>query len=112
MTVRTVVPTPDYVRFASHYGFGPDFCHGNDPQSKGLGSYCASCGCWGVNSVGEAFSSVVGQVGVVQAGGRLLISEPFGEVVADHPLQAPGEASVLDDHYDGPRPAPSRGPRP
>jgi transposase len=31
-----VVPTPDYVRFATHYGFRPDFCHGNDPQSKGI----------------------------------------------------------------------------
>ena len=24
---------PDYVRLASHYGFAPDFCHANDPQS-------------------------------------------------------------------------------
>jgi transposase len=24
------------VRFASHYGFVPDFCHGADPQSKGI----------------------------------------------------------------------------
>ena len=31
-----VVPTADYVRFATHYGFRPDFCHGNDPESKGL----------------------------------------------------------------------------
>ena len=51
-------------------------------------------------------------VRLVQNGGRLLIAEPTGEVVADHPLTAPGEASVLDAHYDGPRPAPSRGPRP
>jgi hypothetical protein len=51
-------------------------------------------------------------VRLVQNGGRLLISEPTGEVVADHALAAPGEASVLDAHYDGPRPAPSRGPRP
>jgi hypothetical protein len=51
-------------------------------------------------------------VRLVQNGGRLLIAEPTGEVVADHPLTAPGEASVLDAHYAGPRPAPSRGPRP
>jgi hypothetical protein len=51
-------------------------------------------------------------VRLVQNGGRLLITEPTGEVVADHPMTAPGEASVLDEHYDGPRPAPSRGPRP
>lgn len=31
-----VIPTPDYVRLASHYGFAPDFCHANDPQSKGI----------------------------------------------------------------------------
>ena len=31
-----VVPTPDYIRFATHYGFRPDFCEGHDPESKGL----------------------------------------------------------------------------
>jgi hypothetical protein len=31
-----VVPTPDYVRFATHYRFRPDFCHAKDPQSKGI----------------------------------------------------------------------------
>jgi transposase len=31
-----VVPSPDYVRFATHYGFRPDLCHGADPQSKGM----------------------------------------------------------------------------
>jgi transposase len=31
-----VVPTPTYVRFATHYGFRPDFCEGADPESKGL----------------------------------------------------------------------------
>jgi hypothetical protein len=30
-----VVPTADYVRFANHYSFRPDFCHGQDPESKG-----------------------------------------------------------------------------
>src|SRR5262249_40515057 len=33
---NVVVPTPDYVRLAAHYGFAPDFCHANDPQSKGI----------------------------------------------------------------------------
>jgi transposase len=36
VVANVVVPTADYVRFATHYGFGPDFCHGNDPESKGL----------------------------------------------------------------------------
>jgi transposase len=31
-----VVPTADYVRFAMHYRFRPDFCHGADPESKGI----------------------------------------------------------------------------
>jgi transposase len=31
-----VIPTPDYVRFAAHYGFRPDFCHPADPESKGI----------------------------------------------------------------------------
>ena len=31
-----VVPSPDYVRFATHYGFRPDWCEAADPQSKGL----------------------------------------------------------------------------
>jgi len=31
-----VVPTADYVRFANHYSFRPDFCEGADPESKGL----------------------------------------------------------------------------
>lgn len=36
-TVATVmIPTPDYVRFATHYRFSPDFCHPADPESKGI----------------------------------------------------------------------------
>jgi hypothetical protein len=35
-----------------------------------------------------------------------------GEVVAEHLLVAPGEASILDAHYGGPRPAPRRAVRP
>jgi len=30
------VPSPDYVRFATHYGFRPDFCEAADPESKGI----------------------------------------------------------------------------
>jgi len=36
VVANVVVPTPDYVRFASHYGFRPDFCNGGDPESKGV----------------------------------------------------------------------------
>lgn len=31
-----VVPTADYVRLASHYGFAPDWCQAGQPQSKGI----------------------------------------------------------------------------
>lgn len=36
VVANVVVPSPDYVRFASHYRFRPDFCHAADPQSKGM----------------------------------------------------------------------------
>ena len=36
-TVANVaIPIPDYVRFATHYRFVPDFCHPADPEPKGL----------------------------------------------------------------------------
>ena len=34
--MNVVIPTPDYVRFATHYRFLPDFCHAADPASKGI----------------------------------------------------------------------------
>ncbi len=36
VVANVVVPTPDYVRFAVHYGFTPDFCEAADPASKGI----------------------------------------------------------------------------
>jgi transposase len=36
VVANVVVPTPDYVRFAVHYGFRPDFCEAADPESKGI----------------------------------------------------------------------------
>ena len=35
VVANVVVPSPDYVRFAAHYGFRPDFCEAADPESKG-----------------------------------------------------------------------------
>jgi len=187
-----VVPTPDYVRFAAHYRFRPDFCRAADPASKGIvenlvgyaktdlmiplihgetpvadlaaANAAAAQWCTEVNgvmhseiaaipaerleverellgplpslrpSIGRAtvrkvdklscvrFSSArysvptawIGtQVHLLAADGRLTVVVPgTGEVVADHPLVAPGEASVLDEHYGGPRRAPQRAPRP
>ena len=55
-------------------------------------------------------TALIGQtVAVIECGGRLLVIDTAtGEVIAEHALVAPGEASVLDDHYGGPRPAPRR----
>lgn len=36
VVANVVVPHPDYVRFATHYGFRPDFCEAADPESKGV----------------------------------------------------------------------------
>jgi len=53
------------------------------------------------------------QVGLRTDDGRLLVVlTGSGEVVAEHTLVAPGEASVLDAHYGGARPAPRRAVRP
>jgi transposase len=36
VVANVVVPTPDYVRFATHYGFRLDFCNAAEPESKGI----------------------------------------------------------------------------
>jgi hypothetical protein len=188
VVANVVVPTPEYLRFAAHYGFKPDFCEANDPQSKGIvenlvgyaksdlivpqapfddfvvANEQAAAWCIEVNAVvhseicavpveqlvierellaplpslraaigrlvsrkvdrlscvrfGSARYSVptrlIGtQVGLRTDDGRLLvIVTSTGEVVAEHTLVAPGEASVRDEHYGGPRPAPRRAVRP
>lgn len=41
-TVATVVvPHPEYVQFATRYGFRPDFCEAADPESKGVVEHLA-----------------------------------------------------------------------
>src|SRR6185295_18216213 len=35
VVANKVIPTSDYVRFATHYGFRPDWCEAADPESKG-----------------------------------------------------------------------------
>jgi transposase len=196
VVANVVVPTPDYVRFASHYGFVPDFCHGADPQSKGVVEHLcgyaqddlavpmlteaalagehvdlrllndqAASWCAEVNatvhseicavpderlleerSVLKALPSLRLQIGagsvrrkvdslscirygsarysvpkrlvgatvavVVDHGALILLEPATGVIVAEHELVGPGEVAILDEHYDGPRPAPARGPRP
>ena len=182
-----VIPTPTYVRFATHYRFRPDFCEGADPESKGLVenlvgyvksdlmipgelsvadlardnelglAWCdevnavvhseicavpaerlvkelelmgtlpqlrASIGKLVVRKVdrlscvrfGSARYSVptlhIGrQVELVAQDAKILIIF-LGEIIAEHDLVAPGETSILDEHYGGPRPMPTRAVRP
>jgi len=196
VVANVVVPTPDYVRLAAHYGFAPDFCHANDPRSKGIvenlcgyaqrdlavpllteaavagaqldiraaniaaGVWCAevnaamhteiqavpddrliverellqplpslrlqigaasvlrkvdrlSCVRYGSARYSVPTRLIGATLAVVLDHGVVCLIDPgTGMVVAEHALTAPGSASVLDAHYDGPRPAPSRGPRP
>jgi len=188
VVANVVVPTAEYVRFAGHYGFRPDFCEAADPESKGIVEHlvgyaksdlmvpqapfgdlaaanaAAADWCAEVNGVVHSeicavpaerlvmerellaplpslragigrqvtrkvdrlscvrFASarysvpvrLIGQtVGLRTDDGRLLvIMTATGEVIAEHALVAPGEASVRDEHYGGPRPAPRRAVRP
>jgi hypothetical protein len=182
-----VIPTPAYVRFATHYGFRPDFCEGADPESKGLVEnlvgYVKSdlmipeqltvADLAGANKAGRAWcvevnaqvhsetaaipaerlvteQGVLGSLPSLRAQiGKIVIrkvdrlscvrfgsarySVPnehvgatvelrvrdgvitvvrLGEIIAEHLLVAPGETSVRDEHYGGPRPAPARAVRP
>lgn len=36
VVANVVMPTPDFVRFASHHRFRPDFCEAANPESKGM----------------------------------------------------------------------------
>jgi transposase len=181
VVANVVVPHPDYVRFATHYGFRPDFCEAADPESKGVvealvgyakadlvvpGAYgadgwsglaAANAGaaawCAEVNArvhsetcavpderleaeravlrplpslrpplrggearkvdrlatvrFGSARYSVparlVGMTVQVAADDRQVVVCHGDVEVARHPLVAPGEASICDDHYGGPR---------
>jgi transposase len=191
VVANVVVPTAQYVRFASHYGFRPDFCEAADPESKGIvenlvgyakadlvvpqapfgdldltaANAAAREWCAEVNGVTHSeicavpaerpfierellgplpslrastgrqvmrkvdrlscirFASarysvpmrlIGAQVRLRTDDGRLLvIMTTTGEVVAEHFLVPPGEASVRDEHYGGPRPdSPRRAVRP
>ena len=201
VVANVVVPAPDYVRFATHYRFRPDFCHGADPESKGIVENLVGYakddllvpleldpalahdpwaeGMAGLNARAQAWceevnarvhseihaipaerltseSELLGElpslrleVGpkpttrkvdklscirfgsarysvpnrligttvtvLVDERDRVLrvIESVTGEVHAEHALVAPGETSIVDAHYDRPRPdTPRRGARP
>ena len=178
-----VVPTPDYVRFATHYGTRPDFCLAADPASKGIVEHlvgyvksdlmipagltvsdlrganeAARAWCSEVNAaehtdiaavpderleterpllgalpslrarIGTVVTRKVDRLSCVRFGsarysvptdhigrtvelkvadGEVMVVH-LGEIVATHTVVPPGETSVNDDHYGGPRPAPMR----
>ncbi len=187
VVANLVVPVPDYVRFATHYGFRPDFCEAADPESKGLVEHLVGYAksdlmvpseltagdlagandearqwCQEVNGTthseifairaerldkerelfgtlpslraslvplvtrkvdklscirfGSARYSVpvrhIGRNVQVRVEGSRVDILDLGEIIASHELVAPGEVSVADEHYGGPRPAPRRAPRP
>lgn len=196
VVANVVIPTAEYIRLASHYGFAPDFCHPEDPQSKGVvenlcgyaqtdlavpllteaavagatvdlraANAAAATWCAEVNAamhseicaipderllierdVLQPLPSLRLQIGapsvlrkvdrlscvryasarysvptrligtsvavVLDHGAVCLVEPATGVIVAEHELTAPGGVSILDEHYDGPRPAPQRGPRP
>jgi hypothetical protein len=197
VVANVVVPTPDYVRFAAHYGFRPDFCEAADPESKGIvenlvgyaktdlmipgtgehgavfgdvvaANAAAAAWCTQVNgvvhseicavpaerlrveqellatlpslrpSLGRSVTRKVDRLSCVRFASarysvptRLIGTQVTLRVEADrslaimttdavrghvvvceHMLVAPGEASVRDEHYGGPRPAPRRAVRP
>src|SRR6266852_786893 len=60
VVANVVVPTAEYVRFAGHYGFKPDFCEAADPESKGIAE----------NLVGYAKA------------GLMVLQAPFGDLTA------------------------------
>lgn len=187
VVANLVVPVPDYVRFATHYKFRPDFCEAGDPESKGLVEHlvgyaksdlmvpgelsvgdleaanaAARTWCTEVNntchseimavpaerldteralfgplpslapSLSPLLTRKVDRLSCIRFGsarysvptrhigravqvrtehGRVEVFD-LGELIASHDLVAPGEVSVLDAHYGGPRPAPRRAPRP
>jgi transposase len=191
VVANRVIPTGEYVRFALHYRFRPDFCEAADPESKGIvenlvgyaksdlltplllddeldldqSNEAARAWCREVNAavhseivavpeqrlaqerpllgalpslqlrigpapvlrkvdklscvrIGSARYSVpmklIGaSVEVIAGSGRVLIVDTrTGEVMADHAVVAPGDSSVVDEHYGGGRPKPRRAIRP
>jgi transposase len=191
VVANVVVPTAEYVRFATHYGFRPDFCEAADPESKGIvehlvgyakrdlvvpaepdvtdlpganqaaGGWCAEVNAAQHSEIcavpagrldaerellgelpslrletggrpaasrkvdklscvrfGSARYSVpsrlIGTTVLISVDGtRIRIAEPFtGAIAAEHSLVAPGEVSIVDEHYGSARPGrPRRAPR-
>jgi transposase len=61
IVANQVVPHPEYVRFAAHYGFRPDFCESADPESKGMVEHLAGYGHRDLVVPEEGFGGDVGR---------------------------------------------------
>jgi hypothetical protein len=78
-----VVPTAEYVRFATHYGFRPDEL---------------SCVRFGSARYSVPSRLIGASVLVEVHCGTIRILEPFtGEIAAEHQLVTPGEVSIIDE---------------
>ena len=187
VVANVVIPSPDYVRLATHYGFSPDFCEPADPASKGLVENLVgyaksdlmipeelssrdlrranelardwmeevnaqvhseimavpaqrleaeiellgalpqlratlgkvvyrsvdklSCVRYASARYSVPMALVAKVVEVRIANGQLEVTH-LGVLQATHALVAPGETSITDDHYGGPRAKPRRAVRP
>ena len=183
IVANLVVPHPDYVRFAAHYGFRPDFCEAADPESKGVvenlvgyaqrdlvipedkfggniveGNRQAKR--WGLEVNGQVHSEIqavpaerllteralmrplpslraalcrgqlrkvnktqtvrfgsaryslptgwVGKLVEISVVDHEVVLSNDGQEIARHPLMAPGEVSIKDEHYQGRPRVPTR----
>ena len=97
VVANVVVPTADYVRFATHYGFRPDFCEAADPESKGMVETSGRLRQDGSDGpAADPFDDLGGQRcggGVVRGGERHTHSEicavPLDRLMAERPLLRP-----------------------
>ena len=90
VVANVVVPTPDYVRFATYYGFRPDFCEAADPESKGMVE----------NLVGYA------------KGDLMVPRQPFGDLAGPTTPQRCGVARSTPPSMPRSAPLPPSGSRP
>ncbi len=123
VVANVVVPHPDYVRFAAHFGFRPDFCERlkeERPLMRPLPSLRPALCRGELRKVDRLqtirFVSARYSVPTTWVGRRLEIMVQDGEVVIGldgeeitrHQLQAPGGISIHDEHYSGPARPPAR----
>jgi len=100
VVANVVVPTAEYVRFAGHYGFRPDFCEAADPESKGIVE----------NLVGYAKSDLMvpqapfGDLAAANAAAAAWCAEVNG-VIHSEICAVPAERLVIERELLGPLPS-------